>query len=330
MSIPSPVWTSASAVSRHRDIIIAGVLAIVLTAEVAMWDFTDPVTVVPAALLATLPLALRRRSPLVAFVLSGVGFSAVIVLSGNQETTVGLIAVYAVTLFSVGRYTRRLEAWISGVLVLVAAVAFLFIDPEKPTLGGLAFSVAFIGGPWLAGLVVRLRVDREAALQRRNRDLLQEQAEHARAAVAAERARIARELHDVVSHAISVTVLQARGGRRLLGIDDGEVRRAFDAIEHVNAQALGDMRRLLFLLREADAAPETQPSPSLALLDSLIDQVRDAGLPVELSMTGSIERVPPGVDSSAFRIVQEALTNASSMPVRPHAPGWRWIAATRA
>jgi signal transduction histidine kinase len=129
--------------------------------------------------------------------------------------------------------------------------------------------------------------------------------------VAAERARIARELHDVVSHAISVTVLQARGGRRLVGVDDAAVRRSLDAIEHTNTAALGDMRRLLAVLRDTEdvTTDGLMPQPSLSRLEELVEQVRGSGLPVDLEVSGEPGIVPPGVDLSAYRIVQEALTN---------------------
>ena len=122
--------------------------------------------------------------------------------------------------------------------------------------------------------------------------------------------RIARELHDTVSHAIAVTVLQARGGAKMVGRDDEAVRRALAAIEHTNTSALADMRRLLGLLRstEEDGA-RAEPQPSLERLDELVEEVRSSGLPVELEVSGDPLPVPPGLDLSAYRIVQEALTN---------------------
>jgi signal transduction histidine kinase len=115
----------------------------------------------------------------------------------------------------------------------------------------------------------------------------------------------------VVSHAISVTVLQARGARATLGRDEAQVRRALDAIEQTNTAALGDMRRLLAVLRDVDSDGQADhgPQPTLAHLDTLLDQVRGSGVPVVLEVTGEEVPVPPGVDLSAYRIVQEALTN---------------------
>ena len=162
-----------------------------------------------------------------------------------------------------------------------------------------------MGGPWATGLALRLR--RELAVA--NERLRVEQEEKTRRAIAEERSTIARELHDVVAHAISVTVLQSRGARRMLGRDEEKVRSALDAIEHTNTQALGDMRRLLAILRDTEGDAATAPQPSLSRLDELLEDVRGSGLPVEVSTAGDNLDVPPGVDLSAYRIIQEALTN---------------------
>jgi signal transduction histidine kinase len=130
------------------------------------------------------------------------------------------------------------------------------------------------------------------------------------AAIAEERARIARELHDVVAHSISFMVLQARGGRRIFQSDPADARQAFAIIERTGHQALEEMRRLLGMLRQSDEKLPLAPQPSLGDLGSLVDQVRAAGLPVQLAVEGEARELPAGVDLSAYRIVQEALTNA--------------------
>jgi signal transduction histidine kinase len=144
----------------------------------------------------------------------------------------------------------------------------------------------------------------------RERSLEVERDTRALEAVAQERTRIARELHDVVAHAISLMVLQARGGRRLLADDPDETRHALDAIEHAGEQALVEMRRLLGLLRHGEGEPSLAPPPSLSRIEELVAGIRASGLPVEMAIEGDPVELPPGVDVSAYRIVQEALTNA--------------------
>ena len=225
---------------RYGDLLIAAALAVLLSVEVLLWPRADHALPLAAALLATLPLALRRRLPVVALLLIAIGIEALTqLMPGFDNDSFTLMVVFVLTLYSVGRHARRVEAWLAGLVVAGCVVGFLLTDSPPPyDVGDVAFALAFVGGPWAAGLAIRLRRDREQTLTAHNVQLQREQEEKARQAVGAERARIARELHDVVSHAISVTVLQARGGRRMLGVDDGAVRRALDAIEHTNAQAL--------------------------------------------------------------------------------------------
>lgn len=228
-----------------------------------------------------------------------------------DNDSAGFIIVFFVSLFSLGRHSRGHEVWMGGLCVVGYIFVFLLGDPSANATdpGHIGFATLFVGTPWAAGLALRLRQDREQALSAHNAELQRDQEARARQAVAAERARLARELHDVVSHAIAVTVLQARGGRRMLGVDEAQVRRALDAIEHTNTQALSDMRRLLSLLRDAEDGAPAGPQPSLERLDALLEEVRGSGVPVQLTVTGSSSVVPPGVDLSAYRIIQEALTN---------------------
>jgi signal transduction histidine kinase len=167
---------------------------------------------------------------------------------------------------------------------------------------GIVFYALLWGAPWVAGRAVRRR-----RLSERHAE--QEKA-RAQAAILEERARIARELHDVVAHAISVIVLQARGGRRVLQAEPADAQEAFATIERTGHQALEEMRRLLGMLRATDEQLALAPQPSLKELDRLVEQVQAAGLPVQIVIEGEPRELPPGVDLSAYRIVQEALTNA--------------------
>lgn len=295
---------------RHGDLLLAAVLAVVMTTEIVRWESADLVRAVPAGLLATAPLALRRKSPLVAFLLVWAGITGVLLFArGIDNDSVAVVAVILVAMYSLGRHSAGGEVWLGGLAVLACVLLLAAYDGTGVEVSDIAFALGFVGGPWGAGVAIKLRRDREVTLTARTRTLERDQAELARRAVAVERARIARELHDVVSHAIAVTVLQARGGRKMLGVDEEAVRRSLDAIEHINALALGDMRRLLSLLRDAEGDGRHDPPPSLARLDSLLAEFRDSGLPVALSVTGEGQDVPPGVDLSAYRIIQEALTN---------------------
>jgi signal transduction histidine kinase len=132
----------------------------------------------------------------------------------------------------------------------------------------------------------------------------------AQRAVAAERQRIARELHDVVAHSVSVMTVQAGAVRRLLLPEQERERQALETVEATGREALTEMRRLVGLLREHGTMPEFAPQPSMRAVDVLVGTVREAGLPVELEVEGEPTELPPGVDLSAYRVIQEALTNA--------------------
>jgi signal transduction histidine kinase len=140
-------------------------------------------------------------------------------------------------------------------------------------------------------------------------------------AVAEERRRIARELHDVVAHSVSVMTVQAGAVRRLLRPDQERERQALEVIEATGREALTEMRRLVGLLREQGSMPEFAPQPSMRAVDVLVGTVREAGLPVELEIDGVPRELPPGVDLSAYRVIQESLTNA----LRYAGPAHAWV-----
>jgi signal transduction histidine kinase len=291
--------------SRHLDRLIAAALAAVYCVEIATESHFagDRVVSLPAALAFCAALAWRRRAPLVPMAL-GVG---IIELSNETAPALADTGTFLVgillAIYSVGRYAQGHAEW-AGVALIVVAIPGAAIEPGDPTtFTDVAFFVVFFGGPWLVGRFVRHRAERE-------RELVAERDVRAHEAVAEERTRIARELHDVVAHAISLIVVQARGGRRMLDDDPDETRRALDVIEHAGEQALGEMRRLLGLLRQDEPEPTLAPPPSLRRIDELVAGTRASGLPVEVVIEGDPVELPPGVDVSAYRIVQEALTNA--------------------
>lgn len=273
---------------------------------VEVFSPSDRVLAGVVGLVLTLSLAWRRRAPLAVLAVAIAASVMAYFLPVLDAATTPAIA-FVVAVYSVGAYTSGLHASIgvAGVVALIAASA-----AEQFSLGDVLFIAMILGGAWLAGRAMRYRRGREHALERLTVDLEREREEKARTAVAEERIRIARELHDVVAHAISVIVVQARGGRRSLATDPAETGEALATIEATGSQALAEMRRLLGMLRRDDEEIALAPQPSLRYLDALAAQVREAGLPVAVSIEGEPVELPPGVDLSAYRIVQEALTNA--------------------
>jgi signal transduction histidine kinase len=297
---------------KWQDIVLAGGLAAVAVVEI--WasgnSLRDRLLLTPLALVGTGSLIWRRRTPLLVLVVLAVvlGLGSLVVPPSGDDPITPAIAV-AVALYSVGAHTEGIRAVLGAAAMLVVVLAIVATDPEQATAGSYVFFLLVFGGPWLAGRAIRHRRQSERQLERRAVTAEREREERARRAVAEERARIARELHDVVAHAISVIVLQARGGRRSLD-DPDEARRAMDAIESTGTQALAEMRRLLGLLRQEDEELSLAPQPSLSSLEGLATQVTEAGLPLQVTVEGQVQELPPGIDLSAFRIVQEALTNA--------------------
>ncbi|HEY7792656.1 MAG TPA: histidine kinase [Gaiellaceae bacterium] len=279
----------------------------------AEWDDVSR-RLAPLALAMTAILLLRLRAPLLTLVLE----SACLVLLGVLNTSdgndpMGMIIIALVAIYSAGAHTRGRPLAAASVLALANAVAAAIYDGDSMNVSGFLFFGLFVFGPFLAGVVIRIRREREHLL-------VQERDERARAAVAEERTRIARELHDVVAHAMGVIVLQARGARHALDDAPEDARDAIDAIESTAGGALAEMRRLLGVLREDGEEIALAPQPSLEHLDVLAAKLRDAGLPVEVTVEGDRRELPPGVDLSAYRIAQEALTNAlkHAGPARAH------------
>ena len=175
-----------------------------------------------------------------------------------DEVSVVFLITFFVSFYSLGAYAVGREQPISVVLAILGVAYFVATDGDPFQIGDVVFGLFLVGGPWAAGLVIRLRQQRVRELHAENARIQEEQEEQTRRAVAAERSTIARELHDVVSHAISVTVLQSRGARRMLGTDEEAVRHALDAIEQTNTAALSDMRRLLAVLRDTEPDGQRQ------------------------------------------------------------------------
>jgi signal transduction histidine kinase len=294
----------AGLVQEHGDLTLAATITAVALVQVLLLHESVAARLAGAAAFVALGVAaaLRGRLPLLLLgsllVLTAVG-SLLPKHLGDVEA-VGLFVLLAI--YTAAAHTSGRRTLIAAALTFVMGFTAMATDPDGINIAGAVFFGLIIGAPWVAGRAIRHR--------RLNEQRLEQEKADAEAAIVEERTRIARELHDVVAHAISVMVLQARGGRRVIADDPGEAREAFDVIEGTGHQALEEMRRLLGMLRASDEELALAPQPSLGQLDALLEQVRAAGLPVELAVEGGPAELPPGVDLSAYRIVQEALTNA--------------------
>jgi signal transduction histidine kinase len=258
-------------------------------------------------LLQTLPLALRRVIPIAVLV---VVFGAIAI----QITTVPVGADLRssggplVALYTIGERVQR--RWgiplLVGVVVLMGAM--MIPHAGLPTgLQGIIQTELFLVAGWYMGDLVRIRGLYTQSLEDRTALLEREREERARRAISEERERIARELHDAVTHHVSVIVIQAGGALRALESRTDEARQALHAIDATARQALTDMRRMLGILGENDA---DGPMPRLDRLGDLLEQVRAAGLSVELAIQGERRALDPGLELSAYRIIQEGLTNS--------------------
>jgi signal transduction histidine kinase len=261
----------------------------------------DTLAITVAILLAA-SLAWRRRAPLL--VLAMAIAAASVTVTEPIDAPLAVVVALTIATYSVGANTTGRAAVLGGigvaVLVAIAVVKDLGADSE---INDVAVPVLILGTPWLAGLSLRSRREREVALEGLR-------VEHANAAVADERARIARDLHDAVAHSMGVIILQARGARRTFQSDPDAAMEALDAIERTGAAALAEMRGLVGVLRDDGQRMALAPPPSLRHVGSLVATVREAGLPVDLLIEGTPVGLPAGMDASAYRIVQEALTNA--------------------
>ena len=260
-------------------------------------------------LLTTLPLAWRRRAPLAVLFTVLTASTVESVAFANFPSFEPFLALI-IAVYSVGAHCERPQALIGGGFTF----ALLFFGELAHSVSGDGSfdvgAVAACAAAWVVGRALRRWRLEAVELGRRAGRLERESDERARLAAAEERARIARELHDVVAHAVSVIVVQAQGAQRVLVGEQEPVRDALGSIEASGRQALVELRRMLGILRRGDEELALTPQASLRHLDGLVEHVREAGMPVELRIEGDPEPLPPGVDVSAYRIVQEALTNA--------------------
>jgi signal transduction histidine kinase len=258
-------------------------------------------------LLESLPLILRRRYPLaVVLIVVGATIVHVAITPEGQELSAGLGLLVAI--YTAGeRLERRASLALTALTATVVALLFVSRGGFPDGLQSLIQTELIMGVAWLVGDVSRVRRLYTESLETQTRLLQREREERARRAVLEERERIARELHDVVAHHVSVMVIQAGGAVRALERRPVEARTALEAIESTGRQALTEMRRFLGILGEGEMQ---EPMPGLDRLGDLLEHVRSAGLPVDLSVEGQPRPLDPGLELSAYRIIQECLTNS--------------------
>lgn len=289
---------------------LAGVLELLLNRDASDAPSLPLALSLPLEAGLTLILIARRRFPFAApagTLIAGAVFSFV---DGALVTFsfAGFLAALAAA-FLLGMLPDRRQALIGLAVTLAAILVVVGNDPHRSS-GDVFFTPLVFLAVSLAGFGLGRKLEQAQASEERALRLERQQEEEARAAVAEERARIARELHDVVGHSVSVMTVQASGVRRLLRPEQEREREALLIVEQSGREALAEMRRLVGVLRRPEEAPALAPQPSLQHLDRLIEQARDAGLPVDVQIEGDATELPAGIDLTAYRLVQEGLTNA--------------------
>jgi signal transduction histidine kinase len=293
---------------RGFDLLVVG-LAVVSEVELWVSDVPGPTWVLaPGVLLYTLPLLFRRRFPFLAPVFV---FGVHIAISFADPQAAGSLDTGSIALllafWAVGSYNDGQLA-IAGLGIGLGTLAIIAAEDDRVDVALALNSAVVYTAAWLFALLLARRSRRAHAAEERAAQLERDQHERARTAAADERARIARELHDVIAHSVSVMTVQAGAARTLLPAHPEQAMPPLLAVEETGRQALAEMRRLLGILREDDA-PALVPQPGLTDLPALAESMRHAGLPVEVSVEGRPRPLPAGVDLTAYRVVQEALTN---------------------
>jgi signal transduction histidine kinase len=282
-------------------VVVVGLLQVGATAEAV-----GTYTAIAWILLLALPLLFRHRYPSGASCALAASGLAYTVFTDSTAPFLGAVLATLIGFYSAGAWAKRWPSW----LTLAFGLACFWTNDtiQHNSVGEYASSLVLVGGPWLAGRALR-------AVRRQNRRLLEVSAQldaereaRARDAVVAERARISREMHDVVGHSLSVISLHAQAAQAALDHDPTRLREPLDAIDAATHTAMVEMRRLVAILEETEPASDV-PVPRLRDLPALVDEHRTSGLDVRLDLPEPPDDVPLGVELAAYRIVQEALTN---------------------
>jgi signal transduction histidine kinase len=317
-------WLESQGARRIDQAVAA---AFLIASQVQIWTvgaYESPGLVAVGAVVAAIAIALRRRAPVAATIVVAVYSAGAFVagFGGSHDDPsfpgasmvldpdVTLLPAVTVLFVSYDLASHsELPRAVAGAGILFALFTVLTIA-EQVEFQELLVVLCGISCAWLIGRRIRRRRRGAEALAERAAALEAEQDEREEAAIAAERERIARELHDIVANALGVIVVQASAERRVLPSDAESADQALRTIEITGRQALGELRRVVEILRADDPAAEPVSLPSMENIRELVERMRNAGLRTELQVAGEPAALPPGIDLSAYRIVQEALTNA--------------------
>jgi signal transduction histidine kinase len=298
----------------RRSIAFDVALALVATAaELAQVIGATGTPSGPALVLAVVAggaLVLRRTAPLAVLATTGAATVAIFALGDDPSGVSGLIALYTTAALCERRVS--LAALVAAAAIAATGSAVTADAPGRETSAwfGAIIAVLITVGIWALGAYVQTQRRYRRELQERAASAEREREQLARIAVHEERASIARELHDIVAHSVSVMLVGVRGARDVLRISPDAADDTLARVERSGEQSLAELRRILALLREPEQRAESRPQPSLAELDELVASYRAAGLPVRLEVIGEPTPLAGGVELSVYRIVQEALTNA--------------------
>jgi signal transduction histidine kinase len=296
---------------RAVDAAVAVALVAGAVAVAAAGKHHGPLTLLAAAA-ACATVAWRRRAPAAATAVGVVSITVAGVSTHGAHGTFPPVSIAVVLdYYMLGRLSIQRGRPEVDAGLLVAAVAAIVIIPGVPGVSHVAGIWAqYVGVPFVAGRVVGSRAALTRELRANAQRLEREQRERARHAAAEERNRIARELHDVVAHSVSVMVIQTQAAREVAARDREAARDALSSVQRCGRDALMEMRRMIGVLRHGDEELAGATAPALSQLGALAERARAAGLPVELRIDGEPRELTPGLDLVAFRVVQEALTNA--------------------
>jgi len=318
------IWQSDR--GRLVHYLVAATLGVFVIAEFATLEdrIGDPVDhrawLVVLAVIAAIGLLFSRDVPFVAPLVTAGAFAAAFLVTDSQSLEDSSSPFLIVVLFvpwCLATYNERSRA-VAGLVVMELLGLWVNLH-YRNSVWDYFFIAMFVALSWTVGFVLSRRAAQSRSLAERAEQAERQQQKAASRAVAEERQRIARELHDVIAHSVSVMTVQTGAVRRLLLPEQEKERQALETVEATGREALTEMRRLVGLLREQGAMPEFSPQPGLGTMEDLLETVRSAGLPVDLAVDGTPRELPPGIDLAAYRLVQEALTNALKYGGTAHA-----------